>query len=67
MTAPHHHGNDEPRSNQIQLSLEEVDLLARKYHHLHDEEIAEAVARLFRKIGAFFSRHHVDGHHHPAR
>lgn len=67
MTAPHTHADNAPQSNQHQLSLEEVDILVRKCHHLHDEEIARAVTRLFRRIGEFFGNHPVEGHQHPAR
>jgi len=49
-----------------QVSLEEIDLLARKYHHLHDEEIAKAVSRFFGRFSELFGSHHVDGQHHPA-
>lgn len=66
MTAPHHHTDDVSWSNSRQLSLEEIDLLVRKCHHLHDEEIAKSVARLFKRIGEFFGYHHLDGHQHPA-
>jgi len=49
-----------------QVSLEEIDLLARKHHHLHDEEIAQAVSRFFGRFSELFGSHHVDGQHHPA-
>lgn len=37
-----------------ELSLEELDVLCRKCHHLHDEEILRFLARFFHKIATFF-------------
>ncbi|BHH81932.1 hypothetical protein [Desulforhopalus sp. 52FAK] len=37
-----------------ELSLEELDVLCRKCHHMHDEEILRFLARFFRRIATFF-------------
>lgn len=53
MTVPHHE-DDASRSNSQQPTLEDIDLLNRKYHHLHDEEIARAVTNVFHGISDAF-------------
>ncbi len=55
------------RPNTNQISLEEIDVLTRKCHHLHDEEIAKAVTKLFKRIVHVFKHQPVDGHQHPLR
>ena len=47
--------------NQKEVSLEELDVLCRKYNHLHDEEVLRIISRLFNKIGNFFKH---DKHQH---
>lgn len=37
-----------------ELSLEELDVLCRKCHHMHDEEILRILARFFGKLATFF-------------
>lgn len=36
-------------ANNREISLEEVDVLVRKCHHLHDEEILQTLSRLYRR------------------
>ncbi len=47
------------------LTLEEMDVLCRKCHHLHDEEILLILGRFFRVMKKFFTRSEM-GHHHAS-
>jgi hypothetical protein len=38
------------------LTLEEMDVLCRKCHHLHDEEIILVIGRFFRVLKKFFTQ-----------
>ena len=38
------------------LTLEEMDVLCRKCHHLHDEEIILVIGRFFRVMKKFFTQ-----------
>jgi len=58
--------NNFSSADSRQLSLEEMDLLARKHHHLYDEEIVKVVSRFWGRFSDLFGSHHVDGQHHPA-
>lgn len=46
--------NDGSQETKKEYSLEEIDVLCRKYHHLHDEEILRILGRFFRKWANFF-------------
>lgn len=37
-----------------ELSLEELDELCRKCHHLHDEEVLRILSRFFSRLAHFF-------------
>ncbi|MGB3211091.1 MAG: hypothetical protein WBB19_10335 [Desulforhopalus sp.] len=41
---------------QKSLTLEEMDLLCRKCHHLHDEEILVILRGFFRKLKKIFTQ-----------
>lgn len=45
------------------LTLEEMDVLCRKCHQLHDEEIILIVGRFFRVMKKFFFRRKKWDHH----
>jgi hypothetical protein len=44
-----------------EFSLEELDLLGRKCHHFHDEELLMMVSQFFHKLEELFNH---GGHHH---
>jgi len=50
-----------------ELSLEELDVLCRKCHHMHDEEILRMLSRFFAKLAAFFDREDQHPCHSSAR
>jgi len=48
---------DRPKDYESKsLTLEEMDVLCRKCHHLHDEEIIQVIGRFFRVMKGFFRR-----------
>ncbi len=51
--------NYEPKS----LTLEEMDVLCRKCHHLHDEELILMIGRFFRTVKKFFKQNEMSHHH----
>jgi hypothetical protein len=55
------------KENVRELSLEEMDLLCRKYHHLHDEEVLRICARFFSKVANLFKGHHEQPIHSASR
>lgn len=62
MNIPHHRSAElVSKQDRRELSLEEMDVLTRKCHHLHDEEIARLISRIFTKASNLFEK----SHHHP--
>lgn len=53
----HYHNDDLSLLNSRRTDLNDVDLLARKYHPLHDEEVASTVTKQLRKISHLWSSH----------
>ena len=46
-----------------EISLEELDVLCRKYNHLHDEEVLHIIARFFARIlGIFKHKNNISIH-----
>jgi hypothetical protein len=43
------------RGEVKELSLEEIDILCRKCHHMHDEEILQILFRFFSQLRNIFS------------
>ena len=41
-------------SEHKKLTLEEMDILCRKCHHLHDEEILNVIVGVYAKLRKFF-------------
>ena len=50
-----------------ELSLEEIDVLCRKYHHMHDEEVLRICSRFFHKMVNLFKSNDQQPYHSPAR
>ncbi|MFT5729174.1 MAG: hypothetical protein ACI8PB_003337 [Desulforhopalus sp.] len=50
-----------------EVSLEELDVLCRQCHHLHDEEVLRIVARFFTKIKTLFKHEKRQHCHSSAR
>lgn len=57
--------NNNGKVVQKEVSLEELDVLCRKYNQLHDEEVLRIVARFFSKIASFF-KHGKHQHFHSS-
>lgn len=49
------------------LTLEEMDILCRKCHHLHDEEVVLIIGRLLGVIKDFFSQKKMDDNASPSK
>jgi hypothetical protein len=52
---------------QKEVTLEELDVLCRQCHHLHDEEVLRIVARFFSKIKTLFKHEKRQHCHSSAR
>ncbi|MFT5697398.1 MAG: hypothetical protein ACI8ZB_000246 [Desulforhopalus sp.] len=59
------HNNVTQTNNEI--SLEELDVLCRKFNHLHDEKIATMVGRFFTRIADLFRSGSPEDRHPAAR
>ncbi|PHR24459.1 MAG: hypothetical protein COA36_15580 [Desulfotalea sp.] len=46
--------SNNPDITNKEMSLEELDVLCRKYNHLHDEELLKIISRFYTKISLFF-------------
>lgn len=59
--------NNNVQPNRVkEMSLEELDHLCRKCHHLHDEEVLRIAARFFRRLANFFDASEQQPHHSSA-
>ena len=59
--------NDNSTVVEKEVSLEELDVLCRQCHHLHDEEVLRIVARFFTKIKTLFKHEKRQHCHSSAR
>ncbi len=56
--------NSKEKNSYENITLEQMDVLGRKCHHLHDEEILLRFSQIFKMIGHMF-RHEQEEQHQP--
>ena len=55
--------NNNVNQKNKEISLEDLDVLCRKFNHLHDEKVLEIATKFFTRIANLFRTGRPENHH----